>query len=87
MGMTIPNYSKRNEYRLPLYQRVDVSATYTPQNNKRWKSEWTFGIYNVYNHKNAVSVSFRENADTHKNEAVKLSIFGIVPSVTYNFSF
>lgn len=87
MGMTIPNYSKRNEYRLPLYHRLDVSATYTPQNNKRWKSEWTFGIYNVYNHKNAVSVSFRENADTHKNEAVKLSIFGIVPSVTYNFSF
>ena len=36
---------------------------------------------------NAVSVSLRENEDTHKNEAVKLSIFGIIPSVTYNFSF
>ena len=88
LGMSVPDYSKRNEYRLPTYHRLDLSATYTPQRpNKRWKSEWVFGIYNVYNRKNAVSVSFRENLDTHKNEAVKLSIFGIIPSVTYNFSF
>ena len=88
LGMSVPDYSKRNEYRLPAYHRLDLSATYTPQRpNKRWKSEWVFGIYNVYNRKNAVSVSFRENLDTHKNEAVKLSIFGIIPSVTYNFSF
>ena len=88
LGQTVPDYSKRNEYRLPTYHRLDLSATYTPQRaNKRWKSEWVFGVYNVYNRKNAVSVSFRENEDTHRNEAVKLSIFGIIPSVTYNFSF
>ena len=89
LGLSIPHYSKRNEYRLPTYHRLDLSATYTPQHNtpKRWKSEWVFGIYNVYNRKNAVSISFRENEDTFKNEAVKLSIFGFIPSVTYNFSF
>lgn len=88
LGQTILNYSKRNEYRLPTYHRLDVSATYTPQRqNKRWKSEWVFGIYNLYNRKNAVSISFRENETTRQNEAVKLSIFGIIPSVTYNFTF
>ena len=88
LGKTLPVYSKRNEYRLPTYHRLDLSATYTPQRtNKRWKGEWVFGVYNVYNRKNAVSVSFRENEDTKRNEAVKLSIFGIIPSVTYNFSF
>ncbi|WP_315030611.1 TonB-dependent receptor [Capnocytophaga leadbetteri] len=88
LGQTVPVYSKRNEYRLPTYHRLDLSATYTPQRtNKRWKGEWVFGVYNVYNRKNAVSVSFRENEDTKRNEAVKLSIFGIIPSVTYNFSF
>lgn len=87
-GMTIPNYGLRNAYRLPTYHRLDLSATYTINNpNKRWKSEWSFGIYNVYNRKNAVSISFRENEQTHQNEAVKLSIFGIIPSVTYNFIF
>ncbi|WP_454961585.1 TonB-dependent receptor [Capnocytophaga leadbetteri] len=88
LGQTVPVYSKRNEYRLPTYHRLDLSATYTPERtNKRWKGEWVFGVYNVYNRKNAVSVSFRENEDTKRNEAVKLSIFGIIPSVTYNFSF
>ena len=88
LGNTIPNYSKRNQYRLPTYHRLDLSATYTPsQTNKRWKSEWVFGVYNAYNRKNAVSISFRENKETNRNEAVKLSIFGIIPSVTYNFSF
>lgn len=88
-GMTIPNYSKRNEYRLPTYHRLDLSVVYTPahKSNKRWKSEWVLGIYNVYNRKNASSIFFRRNDDTQRNEAVKLSIFGIVPSITYNFTF
>ena len=88
LGLSIPNYSKRNEYRMPTYHRLDLSATYTPHpTGKQWKSEWVFGIYNVYNRKNAVTISFQENQDTHQNEAVKLSIFGIIPSVTYNFKF
>jgi hypothetical protein len=36
---------------------------------------------------NAASINFRENQDTGVNEAVRTSIFGIVPSVTYNFKF
>ena len=36
---------------------------------------------------NAASINFRENEDTGRNEAVRTSIFGIVPSVTYNFKF
>nr|WP_314559368.1 TonB-dependent receptor [uncultured Capnocytophaga sp.] len=88
LGLSIPNYSKRNEYRLPTYHRLDLSATYTPKpDNKGWKSEWVFGIYNVYNRKNAVSISFQENEDTHQNEAIKFSVFGFIPSVTYNFKF
>ncbi len=52
-----------------------------------WRGEWVFSIYNVYNHKNAASISFGENSDTKQNEAVRLSIFGIIPSITYNFKF
>ncbi|GAB2773338.1 TonB-dependent receptor [Actinomadura fibrosa] len=88
-NLTIPVYSPRNSNRLPSYHRLDLSATYTPKKkpNRQYKSSWNFGIYNVYNRKNAVSLSFRENEDTMVNEAVRLSIFGIVPSVTYNFKF
>ena len=88
-GITIPNYGLRNEYRLPAYHRLDISATYTPKpdSQKRWQGEWVFGIYNIYNRRNAASINFQENRDTGVNEAVRLSIFGIVPSVSYNFKF
>ncbi|MEL1248859.1 TonB-dependent receptor [Flavobacterium helocola] len=88
-GVTVPSYNSRNEDRLPAYHRMDVSATLTPKKyeNKKFKGEWVFGIYNIYSRYNAASITFRQNAETGANEAVKLSIFGIVPSVSYNFKF
>ncbi len=88
-GLVVPVYSPRNSQRLPAYHRLDIAATYTPAKNKnrKYKSSWNFGIYNIYARKNAVSFSFRNNEDTGQNEAVRLSLFGIIPSVTYNFKF
>ena len=88
-GITIPVYGERNGDRLPSYHRLDISATLNPGvgKDKKFKSSWNFGIYNVYNRQNAYSISFRENSDTGMNEAVRLSLFGIIPSVTYNFTF
>ena len=88
-GLTIPSYGIRNENSLPLFHHLDLSATYVPKPNKKagWQSEWVFSVYNVYNRKNAASINFRQNSDTGNNEAVRLSIFGAVPSVSYNFKF
>ena len=83
-GFSIPNFESRNSSRLPSYNRLDVSAILTPDNNK---GQWVFGVYNVYNRKNAASIRFQENLDTGINEALRLTIFGIIPSVTYNFKF
>ncbi|MDR0227801.1 MAG: TonB-dependent receptor [Flavobacteriaceae bacterium] len=90
LGNRIPNFNGRNTNNLPAYHHLDISATYTPNptSTKRWKAEWVFGIYNLYSRSNAASISFRENADVRgQNEAVRMSIFGMVPSVTYNFKF
>lgn len=88
-GIVIPSYEARNSSRLTSYNRLDVSATYNPKpdSQKRFKGEWVFGIYNVYNRKNAANITFREDRITGVNEAVRLAIFGIVPSVSYNFKF
>lgn len=88
-GLNIPYYGLRNKVRLPNYHRMDVSASLTPKKDKdrKWDSEWIFSIYNIYNRKNAASINFRRNQDTGTNEAIRTSIFGIVPAITYNFKF
>ncbi len=88
MNLNVPNYGKRNSQRLPNYHRLDINLTLTPEKkNKKIESSWVFGIYNLYDRDNASSIIFRRNNETLKNEAVQISIFGIVPSVTYNFKF
>lgn len=89
LGITVPSYGLRNENRLPTYHHLDISATLTPRknNNRNWKGEWVFSIYNLYNRKNAAAINFRQNRQTGTNEAVKTSIFGMVPAVSYNFKF
>ena len=86
-GITIPTFEARNASRLPDYHRFDVSVNYNPNpdSEKRFKGEWVFSLYNIYNRRNAASITFRENRMTGANEATRLAIFGIVPSVTYNF--
>ena len=89
-GLSIASFDERNANRLPAYHRLDLSAIYTPGKNKnrRWQSEWVFGLYNAYARRNAASISFTQDFDTGVNEARRLSIFGsVIPSITYNFKF
>ena len=84
-----PIYSGRNEYRKPNYHRMDLSLNYVPhpKSKKRWRSEWNFSIYNAYNRKNPWMITFQQNEDTGIPYAEMIYLFGIVPSVTYNFKF
>jgi hypothetical protein len=84
----VPYYTERNGYRMPSYHRLDLSLTLRGKNQNKFKSDWNFSIYNVYNRHNAYVISFRSSKTVPgATEAVKLSLFGIVPSVTYNFRF
>lgn len=89
MGTRVPSFGQRNGQRLPVYHRIDIAATLTPkkQQNKKIKASWVFGVYNIYNRRNAATISFKQDPETGKNQAYKLSIFGIIPSVTYNIRF
>jgi outer membrane receptor protein involved in Fe transport len=88
-NLAVPYYGLRNKQRLPAYHRIDFSATLTPRKNKgrKLKGEWVFSIYNLYNRRNAASIGFSRNGDTGVNEAVRTSIFGLVPAATYNIKF
>lgn len=85
-GITYPYYTSRNEDRMPNYHRMDISMHLDSKNKRRVKSSWDFSIYNIYNRKNAYSITFEEN-DSGDTEAVKTYLFGMIPTVTWNFKF
>lgn len=87
-GATSYLYTSRNGNRMPDYHRLDLGATFLAKNTKRFRSEWAFSVYNAYNRKNAYTITFRDSETvTGTTEAVKTALFGIVPSVSWNFKF
>jgi hypothetical protein len=87
-GINTPLYTERNGYRMPDYNRLDLGATHLKKLSNKRERSWVFSIYNVYARKNAYSITFRQNPDnTSQMQAVRLSLFSIIPSVTFNFKF
>ena len=92
-GVLTQEYSKINQYRLPSYHRLDLAATYTPtfKPNKKIHGSWVFSIYNVYDHLNPYFIYFNQTGNpfngTLKIQARQVSLFPIIPSVTWNFHF
>jgi len=73
-------YTTKNNYRLPLYHRLDVSFNFT-KTRKNYIRYWSFGAYNVYNRLNAF---YLEQSDNGYN---KVCIFPIIPFVSYSIKF
>jgi len=87
-GVLINLYTDRNGSRMPDYHRLDLGFTYQFKPKKRWNSDINVSVYNVYDRKNAYSISFEESKTVPgTTEAVRLALFGIVPSITWNFKF
>lgn len=102
-GQIYELYSERNGYRMPTYHRLDFGITwkgkqYTYQINpnsgektkikKKFTSSWNFSVYNLYARENAYMITFQQSEDDpNRTEAVQLSLFKIIPSITYNFKF
>ena len=78
-------YAERNGYRAPDYHRLDVSATWTKQTAKGRTREWVFGIYNLYNRYNPYLIRFEDSTSGKRTKATQYSLFGIVPSVSFNY--
>jgi len=92
-GVLTQQYSNINQYRLPSYHRLDISATYTPVPKKQRKgsSSWNFSIYNAYSRRNPYFFYFDQTGSAFDGslevQAKQVSLFPVIPSVTYNFKF
>ncbi|MBQ3656673.1 MAG: TonB-dependent receptor, partial [Bacteroidales bacterium] len=80
-------YNERNGYRAPAYHRLDFGINNTKERPK-YTRVWSFGVYNLYNHYNPYVITF-ENDDTKATgtRTEQVSLFGIIPSVTYTIKF
>lgn len=76
-------YGDRNNYRLNDHHRADISATWRKEKDNGLKQSWTFAVYNVYLHRNPEFLYI----DPIENTAQEITLFGFIPSVTYNFEF
>src|SRR5574344_1846222 len=92
-GSLITEYSKRNEYRIDPYHRLDLSVNWTIVKRKRFETGLNFSVYNVYNRKNPFFVFFETETNYTQDtfdlttKAYQMSLFPILPSITWNFKF
>ena len=71
----------RNNYRMPAYHRLDMSATLHPKKKSetaKYESYWVFSLYHVY---------AQREGYTDQYQAVKTYLFTFIPSVSWNFKF
>ncbi|MDQ1140177.1 TonB-dependent receptor [Pedobacter agri] len=87
-GQTVYYYTQRNAGRMPYNMRLDLSATLEGKNKGKFQSSWNFGVYNALGRKNPYSIEFiNDPNDPGKTVAEQTSLFGMIPSVTWNFKF
>lgn len=90
-GQVVSEYGDRNWYRMDAYHRLDLALTLKGKETKKFKSSWNFSIYNVYNRQNPYFIYFANEGDAASGtldlQAKQVSLFGIIPSIAWNFSF
>lgn len=95
-GQIVSDYGPRNSFRMAPYHRLDISATYTCKPKKLfhrlpYQSNWNFSVYNVYNRHNPYFIFFDNEGSIQEGNlkvvAKQVSLFPILPSITWNFSF
>jgi hypothetical protein len=89
-GKVVPIYSDRNAYRYQDYNRLDLSATFSskPKPGRKFTWDLNFSVYNAYNRHNTWTINFtQDNIEPDVTYAEKVYLFGIIPSITFNFHF
>tara|TARA_B100001057_G_scaffold228064_1_gene228339 strand:- start:9157 stop:11559 length:2403 start_codon:yes stop_codon:yes gene_type:complete len=80
----IESYGDRNSVRLPSYHRLDFGVNRHSQ-KKNYKGTWSFGAYNLYNRKNPFFAYLAYQ--NSRRVAKQVSLFPIIPSVSYRIQF
>lgn len=90
-GEVVSDYGERNGFRMDAYHRMDLSLTLKGKEEKKFKSDWVFSFYNLYNRQNPYFIYFATDGNIYDGtlsiQAKQVSLFGILPSISWNFKF
>ncbi len=97
-GELLTEWGERNSYRMDPYHRMDLALTWKNKDVKKngdlkkYKSEWVLSIYNLYNRQNPYFIYFETEGriggdDPVQIKAQQVSLFPIIPSISWNFNF
>ena len=82
----------RNNFRMPAYHRLDVGVNFHKQKEHGVRT-LSISVYNLYNRQNPFMVyrssshSYTLNGKHYNSALVQLSLFPIIPSLSYNYKF
>jgi len=85
----LSDYGEMNSFRMKAYHRLDVAVQFHKKFTK-YDRTWEVGFYNAYNRKNPFFYFTESSSTANGTNYTKLkqvSIFPIIPSVTYNIKF
>jgi len=89
-GEEVEVYNGRNDFRMPAYHRADVGIKFIKK-RKRFERSWNINVYNVYNRMNAFYIYRGSNYDMNTGIETpvfkKVTLFPIIPSISYQFKF
>lgn len=83
---TVPEYTARNAFRMAPYHRMDIGLQVQRQFPKYLRT-WEFSVYNLYNRYNPFFYDIRVDPNTNKASLVQVSLFPIIPSISWNIKF
>ncbi|MEI6411197.1 MAG: TonB-dependent receptor [Bacteroidota bacterium] len=85
--------SKRNDFRLNPYHRLDIGVDFTKQ-KRRHERTWSFGAYNAYSNNNPFFIYLSEDSTYDANgnyirkaQLKQASLFPLIPYFNYSFKF
>lgn len=85
--------AKKKERVKKRYAKKGKEFTEEDWVRKRWimETSWNFSVFNVYNRKNPYFIYFQNTGDVYAGtleiKAKQVSLFPVLPSVTWNFKF
>jgi hypothetical protein len=82
----LSEYGGKNIYRASAFHKLDLGATYTHP-YKFGTGTLEMGIFNVYNRKNPIFYIITSSEDGNSNKLKKLTLLGIMPSLSYSIKF